>query len=105
MDLEQLRGQRDAILAAAARHGARNVRVFGSVARGEADAASDVDILVELEPGRSLLNLGGLLMELRAVVGRPVDVVTPGGLKDRIRARVLREAQPFFKYFPLANDR
>jgi len=94
MDLEQLRRQRDAILAAAARHGARNVRVFGSVARGEADAASDVDILVEMEPGRSLLDLGGLLVELRDVVGRPVDVVTPGGLRDRIRARVLREAVP-----------
>ena len=94
MDLEQLRRQREAILAAAARHGARNVRVFGSVARGEADAASDVDFLVEMEPGRSLLDLGGLLVELRAVVGRPVDLATPGGLKDRIRARVLREAVP-----------
>jgi predicted nucleotidyltransferase len=94
MDLEQLRRQRDAILAAAARHGAHNVRVFGSVARGEADAASDVDFLVDLGPGRSLLDLGGLLVELRAVVGGPVDVVTPGGLKERARERALREAVP-----------
>jgi predicted nucleotidyltransferase len=94
MDLQQLRRQRDAILAAAARHGAHDVRVFGSVARGDADADSDVDFLVDLESGRSLLDLGGLLMELRAVVGTSVDVVTPGGLKERIRERVLREAVP-----------
>ena len=61
---ELLREKRQEILAIAAKHGAYNVRVFGSVARGEADAASDVDILVELEPGRSLFDLGGVLMDL-----------------------------------------
>jgi predicted nucleotidyltransferase len=61
---ELLREQRQEILQTAARHGARNVRVFGSVARGEADEQSDIDFLVEMVPGRSLLDLGGLLMDL-----------------------------------------
>ncbi len=76
----------------ASKHGAREVRVFGSVARGEADRESDIDFLVELEPGRSLLGLGGLQMELESLLGRRVDVVTARGLKARIRERVLREA-------------
>jgi hypothetical protein len=66
--------------------------VFGSVARGEADEKSDVDFLVEMEPGRSLLDLGGLLMDLQNVLGREVDVVTERGLNPRIRDRVLKEA-------------
>lgn len=86
--------KRDDILRLATAHGARNVRVFGSVARGEADAASDIDLLVDLEPGRSLLDLGGLLMDLQALLDRPVDVVTERGLRERIRERVLREAVP-----------
>ncbi len=73
---------------------AREVRVFGSVARGEADRESDIDFLVELETGRSLLDLGGLQMELESLLGRRVDVVTERGLKARIRERVLREAVP-----------
>ena len=73
-------------------HGARNIRVFGSVARGEADEKSDIDFLVEMEPGRSLLDLGGLLMDLQEVLGRDVDVVTERGLNPRIRDRVLKEA-------------
>ncbi|MEK6711512.1 MAG: nucleotidyltransferase family protein [Nitrospinota bacterium] len=91
---ELLEARREEILRVAARHGARKVRVFGSAARGEADEASDVDFLVEMEPGRSLLDMGGLLMELRALLGRDVDVVTERGLKARIRERVLREALP-----------
>lgn len=91
---ELLEAKREDILRIAARHGARKVRVFGSAARGEADEASDVDFLVEMEPGRSLLDMGGLLMELRALLGRDVDVVTERGLKARIRERVLREALP-----------
>jgi len=89
---ELLIEKRNDILATAARHGARNVRVFGSVARGEADDASDVDFLVDMEPGRSLLDLGGLLMDLQELLGCEVDVATPNGLKPRIRERVLREA-------------
>jgi predicted nucleotidyltransferase len=72
----------------------RAVRVFGSVARGEADEQSDIDFLVELEPGRTLLDLGGLQYDLEQLLGRRVDVVTERGLKPRIRERVLREAVP-----------
>ena len=89
---EVIVGKRDEILRVAAKHGARKVRVFGSVARGEADETSDIDFLVELEPGRTLFDLGGLLMDLRDLLGRDVDVVTERGLKTRIRTRVLQEA-------------
>ncbi len=91
---ELLRSKREEILRLVSRHGARNVRVFGSIARGEADELSDVDLLVDLEPGRSLLDLGGLLMDLRELLRRNVDVVTERGLKARIRSRVLQEAVP-----------
>jgi len=84
--------KRDAILALAARHGASNIRVFGSVAEGKADDASDVDFLVDMEPGRSLLDLGGLLMDLQDLLGRKVDVVTEAGLRDRIRQSVQKQA-------------
>jgi len=86
--------KRGEILRIASRHGARDVRVFGSVARGEADRESDMDFLVELEAGRSLLDLGGLQVDLESLLGRRVDVVTVRGLKTRIRERVLREAMP-----------
>ena len=91
---ERLKEKREEILRLCAAYGARNLRVFGSVARGEGDARSDVDFLVELEPGRSLFDLGGLQYELERLLGRPVDVVTERGLKARIRDRVLREAAP-----------
>ena len=87
-----LEEKREGILRIAAQHGAREVRVFGSMARGEADGESDIDFLVELETGRSLLDLGGMQMELESLLGRRVDVVTVRGLKTRIRERVLREA-------------
>lgn len=89
---ELLKRKRQEILRIAAKHGARSVRVFGSVARGEANTQSDIDFLVELEPGRSLLDLGGLQYELESLLGCRVDVVTERGLKTRIRDRVLREA-------------
>jgi len=76
----------------AARRGAYNVRVFGSVARGENDPDSDVDFLVDVEPGRSLSDLGGLLMDLEQALGTKVDVVTERGLRLRVRERVLGEA-------------
>jgi len=95
MDMrEVLKVKREEILRTAARHGARNVRVFGSVARGEADAESDVDVLVDMEPGRSLLDMGGLLMDLQDLLGCRVDVVSERGLRERIRERVLQEAVP-----------
>ena len=93
MDLEQLiQENREEIMKLARKHGTRRVRVFGSVVRGEAGPESDVDFLVEMEPGRSLLDMGGLLMDLRQALGRNVDVVTERGLKPRIRERVLKEA-------------
>jgi predicted nucleotidyltransferase len=91
---ELLKVKREEILRIAAKHGARNVRIFGSVARGQAGAKSDLDVLVDLEPGHSLLDLGGFLMDLQELLGCKVDVVTEKGLRDRIRDRVLREAVP-----------
>ncbi|MEN6545414.1 MAG: nucleotidyltransferase family protein [Armatimonadia bacterium] len=90
--LALLRRQKGRIERLARRYGARNVLIFGSVARGEDDADSDVDLLVELEPGRSLLDLAGLKLALEQILGRPVDVVTKRGLRDRLRQRVLAEA-------------
>lgn len=93
MGIRELLGRkRGRILAIAAQHGARKVRVFGSVARDEARPDSDVDFLVELEEGRSLFDHAALLLDLQELIGRRVDVVTPGGLHPRMRARVLREA-------------
>ena len=89
---ELLQTKREAILAIAAKHGAFNVRVFGSVARGEADEASDVDFLIDAGPHRTPFFPGGLVMDLQELLGRPVDVVTEKGLRSRIRERVLREA-------------
>ena len=93
MEMEDLiQSHKQEILAIARRYGARRVRVFGSVARGEARPDSDIDFLVELEPGRSLFDLGGMLYELQNLLGVEVDVVTEKGLRKRIREQVLREA-------------
>jgi len=89
---EIIGNKREEVLALAARYGASNVRIFGSVARGTADTDSDIDFLVDMEKGRSLLDLGGLLMELQKLFGRDVDVITVAGLRSRIRARVLDRA-------------
>ncbi len=91
--LETVRNHRDAILQLATRHGASNVRVVGSVARGETDAESDVDLLVDLEPGRSLFDLGGLMADLETLLGGKVDVLTERGLRPKVRELVLRDAQ------------
>lgn len=88
--LNDLRARRRDIVAAAARHGARNLRVFGSVARGEVDDASDVDFLVEMEPGRTLGDLVELEQELSALLGCRVDVGT--SVRPAVRARTEREA-------------
>lgn len=92
--LNVLRRRREEILAVAARHGAQNIRIFGSVARGEADERSDIDLLVDMEQGRTLFDMGGLQIELEALIGRPVDVTTERGLKHRTRVRVLQESVP-----------
>jgi predicted nucleotidyltransferase len=89
-----LREKREEILRIAARHGARNVCVFGSAARGEAGDESDVDLLVEFEPGRSLLEHAALWLDLQELLGCKVDVVSDRGIKPRIRDRVLKEAVP-----------
>lgn len=91
---DALRDKRSEVLRLAAEHGARNVRVFGSAARGEAGPESDIDFLVDMEAGRSLFDLGGLLMDLQDLLGRRVDLVTEAGLRPRIRDRVMQEAVP-----------
>jgi len=91
---DRLKEKREEILRIAAKYGAHNVRVFGSVARGEADQRSDIDLLVEFEPSRSLLDHAGLWLELQEALGCHVDVVSDRGIKARIRERVLREAVP-----------
>lgn len=89
---DYLISKRDEILRTAALRGATNVRVFGSVVRGDVHPDSDIDFLVDLDPGRSLLDLGGLLMDLQQLLGRDVDVVTEQGLHWYIRDQVLAEA-------------
>jgi uncharacterized protein len=90
---DTLISKREQILAIAARHGARNVRVFGSVVRREDGPESDVDLLVEFEPGRGLLNHAALIEELQELLGCKVDVASHNGLKPRIRQRVIEEAE------------
>jgi predicted nucleotidyltransferase len=85
---------RQAILKVAEQHGARNVRVFGSVARGDERPESDLDLLVDLDPDRTLLDLVALHDALEQLLERSVDVITEAGLRDRIRDRVLAEAVP-----------
>jgi len=95
MELEQvLKDKREEIIRVAAKHGARNVRVFGSVARGDADEQSDIDLVVEFDADRSLLDHAALWLELQQLLGHKVDVVSERGIKPRIRERVLREAVP-----------
>jgi len=89
-----LHSKRNDILRIAARHGAYNVRIFGSVARGEARPDSDIDFLVNLEENRSLLDLARMLRELQTLLDCKVDVVTEAGLRPRIRPQVLKDARP-----------
>ncbi|MCA1992406.1 MAG: nucleotidyltransferase family protein [Coleofasciculus sp. S288] len=91
---ELLKEKREEILRLAAKHGASNVRIFGSVARGEARPDSDVDFLVELESSRSLLDRIALIQDLEDLLGRKVDVATVKGLRDVWRDRILNEAIP-----------
>lgn len=92
--LNALQAKRADILRIASRYGARNVRVFGSAARGEERSGSDVDFLVEFEEGRSVLDLAGLWQDLEQLLGRPVDVAEPEGLHWYIRDKILKEAVP-----------
>ena len=88
-----VRDYRDDILRLAQKHGARNVRLFGSAARGEDRAESDLDLLVDMEEGRSLVDHVALKQDLEDLLGREIDVVTERSLHPRLRDRVLREAE------------
>jgi predicted nucleotidyltransferase len=90
--MTDIQAHRDQILQLARAHGARNVRVFGSVARGQSDAASDIDLLVEMAPDRSLLDRIALIHDLQDLLGWPVDVINERALHRAIRDRVLAEA-------------
>jgi predicted nucleotidyltransferase len=93
--LTELRSRRDEILAICARHGASNVRIFGSVARGEQDDQSDVDFLVGIEDGRSLYDFIDMILGLEDALGCPVNVVEDAALKDdRFGRRVTTDAVP-----------
>jgi predicted nucleotidyltransferase len=95
MEVEKLiREKREAVIAVAAKHGARNPRIFGSAARGEAGPESDIDILVKMEEGRSLLDLSALVLDLQDLLGVKVDVVSEDGLYWLLRRRILKEAKP-----------
>lgn len=95
MDIDQLlKEKREEILRLASKHGASNVRVFGSVARGEAGPDSDVDFLVDVDVKRSILDLGRLQMELQELLDTKVDLVEPDGLHSLIKNSVLKEAVP-----------
>jgi predicted nucleotidyltransferase len=89
-----LADKREEILELAARHGARAVRVFGSVARGDASEASDLDLLVDMEAGRSLLDQVAFWQDVEELLGFEVDVITERGLSPYLRDRILAEAQP-----------
>ncbi len=90
---EELTARKADILSAAARWGARNVRVFGSVARGDDRPDSDIDLLVDMDPDRTLFDLGGLVMDLKDLLGKNVDVHTEQGISHYFRAKVLAEAR------------
>jgi len=89
-----IKEKRAEILRIAAKYGVHNIRVFGSVARGEAGPESDLDLLVQLEPGVTLLKQAAMVRELEALLGCNIDVVSERGLRPRIRDRVLKEAVP-----------
>ena len=91
---EDIRSRRDAILEIAGRYGAHDVRVFGSVARGDAKEGSDLDLIVRFDPGRSLLDHGGLIMDLRELLGVKVDVIDEEAMRERFRNHALQEAIP-----------
>lgn len=90
--MKNIKDHRDTILAIAQRYGARDVRIFGSVARGEATEQSDLDLIVRFDTGRTLLDHGGLVMDLRELLGMKVDVIDEEAMRDRFRDEVMREA-------------
>jgi predicted nucleotidyltransferase len=91
---QQVQSRREEILRIAEDHGARNIRLIGSVARGDEGPKSDLDLLVDFEAGRTLLDHAGLMLDLESLLGFKVDVASERGLRPRVRQRVLAEAQP-----------
>jgi len=91
---ELIEKEKNEILSISARYGAKNVRLFGSVVRGEAHAESDIDFLVAMEPGRSLFDLVALNQDLEALLEHPVDVVTDDGISPYLKDRITAEALP-----------
>lgn len=94
LTLEQLREKREALITLASRHKAENVRVFGSVARGEENESSDVDLLVHFRDGASLFDLIHLIDDTSALIETKVDIVSDGGLSPYLAKRILSEAIP-----------
>ncbi len=92
MNIDEVKAKREDILNIAKKHGAYNIRIFGSVVRGEAKQDSDLDVLIDLEPNRSLFDHAALMIELQETMNCKVDVVTEKGLRPRIREVVLKEA-------------
>jgi predicted nucleotidyltransferase len=93
-ELERIQQQKKNILAIARQHGIVRLRLFGSVVRGEETPQSDIDLLVDLEPGRSMFDLGGALIQLQELLRRKVDIVTEGGLHWYLKEKIMQEAVP-----------
>ena len=94
LTLDSVQQKKKDILEVARAHGIVNIRIFGSVVRGEDTPGSDIDLLVDLEKGRSLLDIGGASVKLQEILGRKVDIVTERGLYWYIRDKILKEARP-----------
>lgn len=94
MTLDELRVRRDEIFEVCARHGGSNIRVFGSIARGDAGPASDVDLLVDLASGRSLLDRCHMILDLESLLGCHVDALSSRGIPPYLRGAILGEAVP-----------
>jgi predicted nucleotidyltransferase len=93
-ELERIQQQKKQIFAIAKQHGLVRLRLFGSVVRGEETPQSDIDLLVDLEPGRSMFDLGGALIQLQELLRRKVDIVTEGGLHWYLKEKIMQEAVP-----------
>lgn len=91
-ELERIQQQKNNILAIARQHGLTHLRIFGSVVRGEETPQSDIDLLVDLEPGRSMFDLGGALIKLQELLSRKVDIVTERGLHWYLKEKIIQES-------------
>lgn len=89
---QAVQSRRSEIVAIARRYGASDIRIFGSVARGDSTESSDLDLIVRFEPKRTLFDHGGLLMDLQELLGVKVDIIDEGGMRPRFREHAMREA-------------